>query len=166
MVGVPPGAANPALLPTIQVPRDIRLLPHRLPKPDYSNEEAAAAPAPAAAAPKPVPAAAAAAPVAGVRSPSPRSTAAAPGGARPSSAARAGVAAGAGKTPHLQCCGSGLQPPVQHMQRPHCIMEVYNTGQSLPHAPGGTYIMQSLHTEHGRILASFSNSRTCAASWC
>lgn len=31
------GGANPGLLPTIHVPRDIRLLPNHLPKPSYGN---------------------------------------------------------------------------------------------------------------------------------
>lgn len=110
----------------LQVPRDIRLLPHRLPKPDYSAEDSAGAsggtPAPPAAAVRspspssgvvrsPSPGAAAAvrspsprAAGVGVRSPSPvggvaRSPSPGAGGAigvRPSSAVRAGVGAAAG----------------------------------------------------------------------
>jgi len=105
-----PGGANPQLLPTIQVPRDIRLLPHRLPKPDYGDDEggpapgpkqqqlqvaAAAGPSAAAGVPAGVPLMAAAR---GHNIPRP---AAYPGAApaagvhRPSSAARAGVPAAA-----------------------------------------------------------------------
>jgi hypothetical protein len=112
-----PHAVAPQLLPTIQVPRDIRLLPHRLPKPDYGGDNGDAAPAAgsgnsppsntappaavparamqpgaAAAAAAPPRVSQAAAPIAVMGRPGVAAAAAAAAGVRPPSGSRAGVA--------------------------------------------------------------------------